>query len=110
MGEPKVVQQWHGHVGEVGTDTFWAYLVPVTGEGGEQEAEIFIQAVPDRHRHLIQVGAYFTWTIWEHGHETGVSRIEFVQPRRFSRQELEDAARMAAEYISLFKEDDGVIH
>lgn len=57
------VQKWEGYVIEVGQDTFRARLVPIIGEGPDQEAEIYLREMKEEDHTLIKPGAVFYWSI-----------------------------------------------
>ncbi len=91
----RVVQKWEGHVIEIHEDTFTARLIPISGEGSEQEAEIFIEEVSAEDLSLLKPGAVFYWSIGYHSRPCGsrmnVSVIRFRRLPIWTRREIEDA-------------------
>lgn len=88
------MQRWEGHVIDVGHDTFRARLVPIIGEGSDQEAEIYTQEVAADDRSLIELGAVFYWSIGYLDKPSGRLRASIIRFRRlpvWSKRELENA-------------------
>lgn len=101
----KTLQKWEGVVIEVGQDTFLAKLVPIMGEGSEQEAEIYIDQVEKEDRVLIEPGAVFYWTIGYLNKPSGTLGTSIIRFRRlptWSKRELEAADAKANELRELF--------
>jgi hypothetical protein len=59
----KIIQKWECYVVDVGDHTFWARIVPIKGEGVEQEVEIYKSEVLSDEYQLIEKGAIFYWSI-----------------------------------------------
>lgn len=88
------LQKWEGYVTEVGNTTFWARIQVLLGEGGDQEAEIFIEEISLEDRALIEPGAVFYWTIGYLDKPSGRLRVSHIRFRRlpvWSEQEIEAA-------------------
>lgn len=103
-----VRQKWEGYVIEVGQDTFWARLVPITGEGSDLEAEIYLEDVELPDRPLVEPGAVFYWSI---GYIVKPSRnryraslIRFRRLPPWTRDKLEAARAKAEKLMSLLDE------
>lgn len=58
-----VVQKWHGYVLEVRDKTFLARMTTILGEGPDQEAEIRLKAINPEDLDLLEVGAFFYWSL-----------------------------------------------
>lgn len=103
----KTLQKWEGYVLEVGEETFHARLVPIIGEGGDQEAEIYLEEVDEEDRPLIEPGAVFYWSIG-YLHRPGRIRAAVIRFRRlpkWSRFELEAAEAETIQLKSLFDDE-----
>ena len=99
------LQKWEGYVTEIGTDTFWARLSMVVGEGSDQDAEIYIEEVDREDRALIQPGAVFYWTIGYLDRPSGRQRSSVLRFRRlpvWTRQDLVRARSKAQQIKQIF--------
>jgi hypothetical protein len=99
------LQKWEGYVTEVGTDTFWARLSMVVGEGTDQDAEIYIEEVDLEDRALIKPGAVFYWTIGYLDRPSGRQRSSVLRFRRlpvWTRQDLIRARSKALKIKQIF--------
>ncbi|NOX62147.1 MAG: hypothetical protein GXP42_09420 [Chloroflexi bacterium] len=94
----KAIQKWEGYVIEVYEDTFLARLIPIVGEGTDQNAEIYIEEVEPADRVLIEPGAVFYWSIGYLDKPSGRHRDSYIRFRRlpaWSQRELDAAKRKA---------------
>jgi len=101
----RVLQKWEGYVIEVEQDTFFARLVPIVGEGPDQEAEIYLEEIEPDDRILIEPGAVFYWSIGYSDKPAGRERVSLIRFRRlptWTRRELEIARTKAAKLRDLF--------
>jgi hypothetical protein len=57
----ETTEQWEGAVLETQDGTFIAQLVDIRGERPDEEAEFSLREVSDDQRHLVKLGAVFTW-------------------------------------------------
>ncbi len=57
------IQKWRGYVISVSNATFLARLTTVSGEGRDQEAEIYLKAVDPEDQDFVEPGAFFYWSI-----------------------------------------------
>jgi len=99
------LQKWEGFVISVGTSTFLARLVPILGEGPEQEAEIFIEEVDEAEREMLKQGSVFYWSIGYVDRSKGrsrESRIRFRRLPKYTPQEIRQAAQYAQDVRDLF--------
>ena len=78
----RVIQKWEGCVIEVYEETFLARLVPIIGEGADQEAEIYIEEVDPADQVLIEPGAVFYWSIGYLDKPSGRHRESCIRFRR----------------------------
>jgi hypothetical protein len=104
----QAMQKWEGHVIEVGRDTFSARVVPIVGEGPDQEAEIYIQEVSPDDRVLIEPGAVFYWSIGYLDRPSGRLRASVLRFRRlpvWSKRELESVRDKANKLRDLLDAD-----
>lgn len=100
----RAIQKWEGHVIEADGDIFLARLVPIVGEGTEQEAEIYIEEVDQGDRMLIAPGAVFYWSIGYLDRPSGRLRASILRFRRlpvWTKPELQSAEAAAARLKSL---------
>jgi hypothetical protein len=81
----KVNQKWEGYVTWVGHDSFGARLVPIIGEGPEQEADIYLEEVDEEDRHLVEPGAIFYWSIGYYQANHGRMGASIIRYRRLPR-------------------------
>lgn len=98
------LQKWEGVVTEVRQDTFLSRLVPMVGEGSDQEAEIYVEEIDQEDRELIELGAVFYWTIGYLDRPSGRMRASAIRFRRlpvWTRRELQIAKIEAAKLKSL---------
>jgi len=94
----RALQKWEGYVIDVYEDTFLARLIPIRGEGSDQNAEIYIEEVEPADRALIEPGAVFYWSIGYLDRPSGRHRDSFIRFRRlpaWSQSELEAVRREA---------------
>ena len=99
------LQKWEGYVTEVCSDTFWARLSPIFGEGSDQDAEIYLEEVDLEDRTLIKPGAVFYWTIGYLNRPSGRQRSSVIRFRRlpvWSKQDLIKARATAQTFKQLF--------
>lgn len=104
----RVLQKWEGFVVEVQSETFLARLVPIKGEGPDQEAEIYIREVQEADIELIKPGAVFYWTIGYHDKPSGRVRSSIIKFRRqpiWTNRDLEAATARADYLMRLFNEE-----
>lgn len=84
------IQEWEGHVVDVGDEHFTARLLDVTGGSDypEEEAEILRQELSSEDNHRLCVGSTFRWIVgYEHyrdGRKRRISQI-MLHDLRFSR-------------------------
>lgn len=100
----RAIQKWEGHVIETGGDIFLARLVPIIGEGREQEAEIYTEEVAQDDRALIAPGAVFYWSIGYLDRPSGRLRASILRFRRlpvWTKRELQSAEAGATRLKSL---------
>lgn len=79
------LQKWEGFVIEVGDDVFRARLIPIAGEGPDQEAGIYISEISDGDRSLLRPGAVFYWSIGYLERPSGRIRASIIRFRRLPR-------------------------
>ena len=94
----KAIQKWEGYVIEVYEETFLARLIPILGEGADQEAEIYIEEVEPVDQVLIEPGAVFYWSIGYLDKPSGRHRDSYIRFRRlpaWTRRELKAAGEKA---------------
>jgi hypothetical protein len=92
------LQKWEGYVTEVGDDVFQARLIPIMGQGSEQEAEIYITEVSKGDRAMIKPGAVFYWSIGYLEKPSGRIRASVIRFRRLPKwtaKEIEVAENRA---------------
>ncbi len=103
----KAIQKWEGYVIEVYEETFLARLIPILGEGADQEAEIYIEEVEPVDQVLIEPGAVFYWSIGYLDKPSGRHRDSYIRFRRlpaWTRRELKAArekAKMLQELLNV---------
>lgn len=105
----RALQKWEGYVIEVREDTFLARLVPIRGEGSDQDAEIYIEEVEEADRPLIEPGAVFYWSIGYLDKPSGRLRASIIRFRRlpaWTKRELESARAKVPELRRLFEDPD----
>lgn len=79
----RVIQKWEGYVIEVTQDSFWARLTVLTGEEGDQNAEILISAVDEEDLPLVEPGAIFYWSIgYREDEKARVAQDSIIRFRR----------------------------
>jgi hypothetical protein len=103
-----VLQKWEGVVTEVLDDAFVARLIPIVGEGPDQEAEIYLDEIETGDQDLIEPGAMFYWSIGYLNRPSGRWRASFIRFRRlpsWTEPELEAAEAKAARLKSLLNDD-----
>lgn len=101
----RAMQKWEGYVTSVGKDSFRARLVPIVGEGPDQEAEIITEEVIEDDRELIEPNAVFYWSIGYLDKPSGRLRASLLRFRRlpvWSQHELEHADLKAERMGDLF--------
>jgi hypothetical protein len=101
----RTLQKWEGYVIEVRQDTFLARLVPIIGEGPDQDAEIYLEEIQQDDHALIEPGAVFYWSIGYLDGPSGRSRTSVIRFRRlptWTKRELENASAKAAKLKDLF--------
>ncbi len=101
----RVLQKWEGNVLEVHDDTFEARLVPIIGEGPDQEAEIFLEEVAKDDLELVQKGAIFYWSIGYLDRSSGrirASILKFQRLPRWSKQSLKNAEQSLDDLKQIF--------
>jgi hypothetical protein len=100
----KVIQKWEGYVIEVEQDTFRARLVPIVGEGSDQEAEIYLEEVEKEDRALIEPGAVFYWSIGYLDRPSGrisASSIRFRRLPGWTKREMDSVDAKVARLKNL---------
>jgi hypothetical protein len=105
----QAMQKWEGHVIWVGEDSFGARLVPIVGEGPDQEAEILTEEMAADDSNLIEPGAVFYWSIGYLDRPSGRLRVSLLRFRRlpvWTKDELEQADRKAKKLRDLCKNAD----
>lgn len=103
-----VLQKWQGYVTGRAETTFRARLEPLTGEGPEQVAEIYVNEVDEQDQTLIEPGAVFYWTVGYHDKPSGRERTSIIRFRRlptWSAHEIDAAARDAEQLRRLLGAD-----
>lgn len=103
------LQKWEGYVTAVLEETFRARLIPMKGQGGDQEAEIFLQEIDEKDRELIEPGAVFYWSIGYDDRPSGrqrASRIRFRRLPTWSASEIAHAERDAERIKSLLEDGE----
>jgi hypothetical protein len=95
------LQKWEGYVIEVGQETFWARLTPIRGEGPDQEAEIYLDALDDADRALIEPGAVFYWSIGYLDKPSGRLRASLIRFRRLPKWTERELATARSEIAGL---------
>jgi hypothetical protein len=105
----RAIQKWEGHVIQVGKDSFSARLIPIAGEGPDQEAEIYMEEVAPDDRSLVEPGAVFYWSIGYLDKPSGTRlRASVLRFRRlpvWTQRELENATIKADELRDLLDVD-----
>lgn len=96
-----VLQRWEGFVIEMGKDTFTARLVPIVGEGGDLEAEIYADQIHPDDVTLIRPGALFYWTIDDQAR----SLIRFRRLPPWMAEEIDRARAEGIEMQTLFADE-----
>lgn len=82
----EVVQEWEGHVVDVGGKYFTARLLDVTGGSDypEEEAEILRQVLSSEDNHRLYLGSTFRWIIgYEHYRNGQKRRVSQITLRDF---------------------------
>ena len=103
------LQKWEGYVTEVSDDTFSARLIQIKGQGGDQEAEIFLQELDESDRKLVEPGAVFYWSIGYDDRPSGrqrASRIRFRRLPTWSAREIARAKKDAGKIESLLSDGE----
>lgn len=104
-----VLQKWEGVVDEVRDRTFVARLIPIIGQPGDLEAEIYFDEVSIDDRPLVKPGAFFYWSVgYKDGPAGQRSRESLVRFRRLPRWtlvEINAAQERANKYRNLFDAD-----
>jgi hypothetical protein len=101
-----VLQKWEGYVIDIFEETFLARLVPIEGEGSEQEAEIFIEEVGEEDRAMIVPGAVFYWSIGYLDRPSGrqsTSLIRFQRMPAWTTSEIKAAQKNLSQLKQLFQ-------
>lgn len=104
----RVLQKWEGYVVDIYEETFLARLVPIEGEGSEQEAEIFIEEVGEDDRALIVPGAVFYWSIGYLDRPSGrqsTSLIRFQRMPAWTASEIKAAEKNLSQLKQLFQKN-----
>ncbi len=100
----RAIQKWEGYVIDADDEVFRARLIPLKGEGCEQEAEIFLSEITDEDREMLQPGAVFYWSIGYLEKPSGTMRASIIRFRRlptWTAQELTAAETKATELKEL---------
>lgn len=100
----RAIQKWQGYVIDLGEDKFTARLVPIVGEGPDQEAEIYVEEIDRDDRALIEPGAVFYWSIGYLDGPSGRLRASVIRFRRlpvWTGLELQNAEAEAAKLRGL---------
>ena len=100
----RAIQKWEGYVIDADDEVFRARLIPLKGEGCEQEAEIFLSEITHEDRAMIQPGAKFYWSIGYLEKPSGTMRASIIRFRRlptWTAQELTAAETKASELKEL---------
>lgn len=95
-----VLQKWEGFVIAVDAETFTARLTTLTGDEGDQVAEIYNDEIDDEDRALLEPGAVFYWSIGYLDKPSGRERFSQIRMRRlpaWSAAELRAAEKRAKE-------------
>lgn len=101
-----VLQEWEGYVVSISKDTFTARLVDVTRNRSleEEEADLPLDDLEDADRRRISPGDIFCWVIgYNHspgGTKDRASRIKLRDMPRWTKKEIENNRREAAEWAS----------
>lgn len=101
----KILQKWEGYVINVGRESFWARLIPIVGEGNDQDAEILIDEIDEEDRSLLEPGSLFYWSIGYLDRPSGRLRASLIRFRRlplWSQDDLGKAEIEARRLIDLF--------
>ena len=102
------LQEWEGHVLEVSNETFLARLIPIQGEGQDQEAEIYLEEVDQADRALIEPGAVFYWSIGYLDRPSGRMRASMLRLRRlpnWTKRDVLQAEGEAEQMKALFADE-----
>lgn len=100
----RAIQKWEGYVIDADDEVFRARLIPLKGEGCEQEAAIFLSEITNEDRAMIQPGAVFYWSIGYLEKPSGTMRASIIRFRRlpaWTAQELTAAETKAIELKEL---------
>jgi len=97
------LQKWEGHVTQIGDEVFQARLIPITGQGDEQEAEIHVSEVTEEDRSMLKLGAVFYWSIGYLEKPSGRLRASIIRFRRLPTWTTKDI-EMAENRVSVLKE------
>lgn len=104
----RVIQKWKGEVTQINEDTFQARLIPLKGEGPEQNAELYFEDISDSDRPLVAKGAIFYWSIGYQvkasGQRMRSSVIRFRRLPAWTKRDLNRARKRATELKGLLDE------
>jgi hypothetical protein len=97
-----VLQEWEGHVQEVGEHVFSARLVDLTQDSKEEteETDLPIEDLGEADRRLLIPGATFRWIIgyrWANGEKERFTRVVIRRLPIWTEQEIKSADQEAAE-------------
>lgn len=101
------LQKWEGFVTEIEDEVFRSRLVPIIGQGDEQEAEIYISEVTEEDRSMIKVGSVFYWSIGYLERPSGRLRASIIRFRRLPKwtaKEIDEASKRVKNLKELFGE------
>ncbi|MGA2936907.1 MAG: hypothetical protein ABSF52_07395 [Syntrophobacteraceae bacterium] len=97
--------KWEGIVMKILGDSFYAKLTSLFSDDPDEEAEFSLEDIPADDRPLLQVGSVFYWNVGYHDSSIGQrSRSSIIRFRRlpvWTRRDIEDARRRAAEIADL---------
>ena len=102
------IQKWEGHVTDIQEKTFQASLIPIVGEGSDQEAEIYLEEVKPDDRSLIELGSVFYWSIGYLDRPSGRLRASILRFRRlpaWTKDEVDKADAEADDFRRLLDLD-----
>lgn len=105
-GRFEVIQKWEGHVLEIDNEVFLARLIPISGQGGIQEAEMYLTEIAAEDKDLLEPGAVFYWSIGYYIRPSGnwqkASVIRFRRLPVWTEYQLQKAEREAHRWGDLF--------
>jgi len=101
-----VKQKWVGYVTSIEEETFHARLLDQTTHGREEEANIYLQEIPEEDLLLLKPGAVFYWSIGylddRNGQRHNEGLIRFRRLPTFSRKDIERANHEAEKIRQAF--------